>query len=124
MILGLFFMGQSINIASMMGMVMLVGMVVNNAILLLDYTLGKMKEGVPVKEALWLGASEKFRAIMMTSIAIILGIVPQLWSVMKMKQSMGAVMIGGMLASILFTFVLVPVVFWYLERFERRFSGH
>jgi HAE1 family hydrophobic/amphiphilic exporter-1 len=124
MILGLFFLGQSINIASLMGVVMLVGMVVNNAILLLDYTLIKMKEGVPVKEALWLGASEKFRAIMMTSIAIILGVVPQLWSVMKVKQSMGAVMTGGMLASILFTFILVPVVFWYLERFERRIFKH
>jgi HAE1 family hydrophobic/amphiphilic exporter-1 len=79
-----------------------------------------MKEGVPVKEALWLGASEKFRAIIMTSIAIILGVVPQLWLVMKAKQSMGAVMTGGMLASILFTFILVPVVFWYLEGFERK----
>ncbi len=120
MILGLFFLGQSINIASLMGMVMLVGMVVNNAILLLDHTLIKMKEGIPVKEALWLGASEKFRAIIMTSLAIILGVMPQLWSVVKAKQSMGAVMTGGMLASILFTFILVPVVFWYLERFERK----
>jgi HAE1 family hydrophobic/amphiphilic exporter-1 len=57
---------------------------------------------------------------MMTSIAIILGVVPQLWSVMEAKKSMGAVMTGGMLASILFTFILVPVVFWYLERFERK----
>jgi HAE1 family hydrophobic/amphiphilic exporter-1 len=120
MIMGLFFLGQSINIASLMGVVMLVGMVVNNAILLLDHTLVKMKEGVSIKEALWLGASEKFRAIMMTSLAIILGVLPQLWSVMKVKQSMGAVMIGGMLASIVFTFILVPVVFWYLERFERK----
>ncbi|MFA5362409.1 MAG: efflux RND transporter permease subunit [Candidatus Omnitrophota bacterium] len=121
MIAGLFFLGQSINIASLMGVVMLVGMVVNNAILLLDYTLIKIKEGVPVKEALWLGASEKFRAIMMTSIAIILGVLPQLWSVMGAKKSMGAVMTGGMLASIVFTFVLAPVVFWYLEHFERKF---
>ena len=124
MILGLFFLGYSINVASLMGVVMLVGMVVNNAILLLDYTLTKMKEGVPVKEALWLGASEKFRVIIMTSLAIILGVLPQLWSVMEMKRAMGAVMTGGMLASIVFTFVLVPVIFWYLERFERRFSKH
>jgi HAE1 family hydrophobic/amphiphilic exporter-1 len=79
-----------------------------------------MREGVPVKEALWLGASEKFRAIMMTSLAIILGVLPQLWSVMEAKKSMGAVMTGGMIASVIFTFVLVPVVFWYLERFERK----
>jgi HAE1 family hydrophobic/amphiphilic exporter-1 len=120
MILGLFFLGLSINIASLMGVVMLVGMVVNNAILLLDHTLIKMREGVPVKEALWLGASEKFRAIMMTSLAIILGVLPQLWSVMEAKKSMGAVMTGGMIASVVLTFVLVPVVFWYLERFEKR----
>jgi len=120
MIAGLFFLGLSINVASLMGVVMLVGMVVNNAILLLDYALIKIKEGVPVKEALWLGASEKFRAIIMTSLAIILGVIPQLWSVMESKKSMGAVMTGGMVASVIFTFVLVPVVFWYLERFERK----
>jgi HAE1 family hydrophobic/amphiphilic exporter-1 len=118
----LFFLGHSINMASMLTMVMLVGLVVNNAILLLDYTLLKMKEGVPVKEALWLGASVKFRAILMTSIAIILGIVPQLWSIMDAKKSMGVVMMGGMIASVVFTFIFVPVVFWYLERFRNRDS--
>ncbi|HPL82833.1 MAG TPA: efflux RND transporter permease subunit [Candidatus Omnitrophota bacterium] len=124
MVLGLFYLNQSMNVASMMGMVMLVGMVVNNAILLLDQTLVKMKEGLAIKDALWQGASAKFRAIIMTSFAIILGVLPQLWSLSKIKQSMGAVMIGGLLASIIFTFILVPVVFWYLERFERRFIKH
>ena len=124
MVLGLFYLNQSMNVASMMGMVMLVGMVVNNAILLLDQTLVKMKEGLEIKDALWQGASAKFRAIIMTSFAIILGVLPQLWSLSKIKQSMGAVMIGGLLASIIFTFILVPVVFWYLERFERRFIKH
>jgi HAE1 family hydrophobic/amphiphilic exporter-1 len=113
----LFFLGQSMNIASMLGMVMLVGLVVNNAILLLDYTLLKIKEGVPVKEALWLGASVKFRAIIMTSLAIVLGVLPQLMhSINPAKQSMGAVMIGGMLASIVFTFIFTPVAFWYISR--------
>jgi len=101
---------------------MLVGIVVNNAILLLDYTLIKMREGKDVKEALWLGASEKFRAIIMTSLAIILGVLPQVFSISVMKQSMGAVMTGGIIASIVFTFILVPVVFWYLVRLEKKFS--
>ena len=120
MILGLFFFRSSINVASLMGVVMLVGMVVNNAILLLDYTLIKMKEGVPIIEALWLGASDKFRAIMMTSIAIISGVLPQVWAVSDVKRSLGAVMTGGMIASIIFTFILVPVVFWYLARLEKK----
>jgi HAE1 family hydrophobic/amphiphilic exporter-1 len=117
----LFFLGQSMNIASMLGMVMLVGLVVNNAILLLDYTMLKIKEGVPVQEALWLGASVKFRAIIMTSLAIVLGVLPQLNSISPLKQSMGAVMIGGMLASIVFTFIFTPVAFWYVDRLRSVF---
>lgn len=116
----LFFLGQDINIASMLGMVMLVGMVVNNSILLIDYALIKMKEGVDVVEALWLGASRKFRAIIMTSLAIILGVAPQIKSVMPIKPSMSAVVIGGMLASMLFTFIFTPVAFWYIERFTKK----
>jgi len=113
----IFFSGNSINIASMLGMVMLVGLVVNNAILMLDFTLLKMKEGVSVKEALWFGASNKFKAIIMTSVAIMLGVMPQMWSIGLLKTSMGAVMIGGMAASIVFTFLFVPVMFWYITRF-------
>ncbi|MBU1043298.1 MAG: efflux RND transporter permease subunit [Candidatus Omnitrophica bacterium] len=118
----LFFLGYTNNVLSLMGMVMLVGLVVNNAILLLDYTLLKMKQGVPVKEALWLGASEKFRAIIMTSLAVVLGVFPQLWAMMEAKQAMGAVMIGGMLASIIYTLIFIPLVFWYLERMKVYFQ--
>jgi HAE1 family hydrophobic/amphiphilic exporter-1 len=114
----MFFLHASINMASMLTMVMLVGLVVNNAILLLDYAILKIKEGLPVKEALWQGASVKFRAIWMTSIAIILGILPQLWVISGAKRSMSVVMIGGMAASILFTFIFVPVIFWYIQRFN------
>ncbi len=114
----LFFLDGSINVASMLGIVMIVGLVVNNSILLLDYTMLKMNEGVAVVEALWMGASQKFRPIIMTSLAIILGVLPQLGSVMPMKSSMGIVMIGGMLASIFFTFIFTPVAFWYIHRFS------
>ena len=112
----LFFLEESINVASMLGMIMLVGLVVNNSILLLEHAMVRLKEGKPIIEALWLGASEKFRAILMTSIAIVLGVLPQLWAIMPLKTSMGTVMIGGMLASIFFTFVFTPVAFWYIYR--------
>ena len=120
--LALFFGNQTINVASMMGMVMLVGLVVNNAILMLDYTLQKMGEGAAVKEALWLGASVKFRAIIMSSLAIVLGVVPQLGAIMNAKRAMGQVMIGGMLASIFFTFIFVPIVFFYVDKLKNFFS--
>ena len=117
----LFFLEESINVASMLGMIMLVGLVVNNSILLLEHTMVRLKEGKPIIEALWLGASEKFRAILMTSIAIILGVLPQLWAIMPLKTSMGTVMIGGMLASIFFTFIFTPVTFWYVYRLRMVF---
>ncbi|MBT3394251.1 MAG: efflux RND transporter permease subunit [Waddliaceae bacterium] len=117
----LFFMGETINIASMLGMVMLVGLVVNNSILLLDYTLIKIKEGTPVIDALWYGVEQRFKPIIMTSIAIILGVVPQLWSVMLTKSSMATVMIGGMIASVIFTFLFTPIAFWYAYRVKTFF---
>ncbi|MFH2201980.1 MAG: efflux RND transporter permease subunit, partial [Elusimicrobiota bacterium] len=107
----LFFLGFSMNIGSMMAMVMLVGLVVNNAILMLDYTLKKMDEGKDAREAIWLGASFKFRAILMTSLAVIVGALPQVFDPFSVKSSMGGVIVGGMLGSILFTLALIPVLF-------------
>ncbi|NLE65223.1 MAG: efflux RND transporter permease subunit, partial [Elusimicrobia bacterium] len=124
----LFFQGMSMDMMAMMGMVMLVGIVVNNAILVLDYALIKMKEGIPVKEALWQGVSVKFKAVLMTSIAIVLGVLPQLFTLVPYKKSISGVMIGGVLASILFTFLFVPVVFWASVRIRDKFfpgeKGH
>ena len=54
--------------------------------------------------------------ILMTSIAIIAGMLPQLWSADGMKSAMAAVMIGGMFASLIFTFVLTPAIFFLVER--------
>ncbi|MFH1725190.1 MAG: efflux RND transporter permease subunit [Elusimicrobiota bacterium] len=123
----LFFLGFSSNIGSMMAMVMLVGLAVNNAILMLDYTLKKMEEGKDAAEALWLGASFKFRAILMTSLAVIFGALPQITDPFFVKASMGAVIVGGMLGSILFTLVLIPVLFLLacrLTGFFARLRGH
>ncbi len=116
----LFFLEFSINIGSMMAMVMVVGLVVNNAILMLDYTLGRINEGKEVREALWLGASVKFRAILMTSLAIVFGALPQIFDQFEGKASIGAVIIGGMLASIFFTFFLIPVLFRYASKISIR----
>ncbi len=113
----LFLGGSSINIASMLGIVMLVGLVVNNAILLIDQTQQIVDNGEKdLKEALWRGVEDKFRAILMTSIAIVAGVLPQLWSPDLAKASMGFVIAGGTLASIVYTFLLTPIVYYALEK--------
>ncbi len=118
----LFFAESSINIASMLGIVMLVGLVVNNAILIVDQSQWHLAQGISeVQEAVWRGIEDKFRAVLMTSIAIVSGALPQTWSPDLAKASMGIVIIGGTLASIVYTFALTPIVFWYLERMRRYF---
>lgn len=114
----LFFTGSSINIGSMFAMVMLIGLAVNNAILILDTTMRRQSEGYPIIESLWFGIEVKFKAVLMTSIAIIFGAAPQLTSAMGAKVSMGAVIVGGMTGSIVFTFLLIPIIYWYLERIK------
>jgi hydrophobic/amphiphilic exporter-1 (mainly G- bacteria), HAE1 family len=118
----LFFLEESINLSSMLGMVMLVGLVVNNSILLLDDAIQKMQKNIPIKEALWLATSERFQVIVMTSLAIILGVLPQIWDIMPFKSSMGAVMLGGMLGSVLFCFLFTPIAFYFIEQLRRKFS--
>ncbi len=113
----LFIGGSSINIASMLGIVMLVGLVVNNAILLIDQTQVNIQNGEKdIKVALWGGVEDKFRAILMTSIAIVAGVLPQMWSPDLAKASMGFVIAGGTLASIVYTFLFTPLVYYALEK--------
>lgn len=117
----LFFLDSSINIASMLGIIMLVGLAVNNAILIIEETLLKIKTepDTSIVDAIWHGIQSKFRAVLMTSVAIVFGALPQTWSPDLAKAAMGAVIVGGVLASIFFTFFLTPQIFYFLERLRR-----
>lgn len=114
----LFFMNSSMNIASMLGMVMLVGLAVNNAILMIEEIeiLKNKDPNEPLPNIIWQGIDNRFRAILMTSLAIIFGSLPQLWSIDGAKASMGAVIVGGIFASIVFTFILTPQIYFFVER--------
>ncbi len=112
----LFFTDTSINIASLLAIIMLVGLVVNGAILLIENAVYVMKQGEKdIVKALWISSEEKLRTILMTSIAIILGTIPQLFSNDLTNSSMGAVITGGMAASIFFTLTLTPLLFYFFE---------
>ena len=112
----LFLSGASVNVGAMLAFVMLVGLVVNNNILVLEPTVGRIANGEKPYEALWTEMKDKQSMILMTSIAVITGMVPQLWAGDGMKVAMAAVMIGGMFASMVFTFVLTPALFFLVER--------
>ena len=112
----MFLSGATMNVGAMLAFVMLVGLVVNNNILVLEPTINRVANGERAYDALWAELMDKKNMVLMTSIAVVAGMVPQLWSIDGMKVAMGAVMIGGMLASLVFTFTLTPALFLLIER--------
>lgn len=112
----LFLSGASLNIGAMLAFIMLVGLVVNNNILVLEPTVQRVQNGEDAKKVLWSELMDKKRMIWMTTIAVVAGMIPQLWSNDGMKVAMGAVMIGGMCASLLWTFTLTPALFFIMEK--------
>ena len=112
----MFLSGATMNIGAMLAFVMLVGLVVNNNILVLEPTINRVANGEKPYNALWSELMDKKNMVLMTSIAVMAGMVPQLWSGDGMKVAMGAVMIGGMLASLIFTFTLTPAIYFLMEK--------
>ena len=119
----LFLTGASMNVGAMLSFVMLVGLVVNNNILVLEPTVARISRGEDARSALWTELNAKRGMVLMTSIAVMAGMVPQLFSADGMKVAMGAVLIGGMLASLIWTFVLTPALFFMMERLRNRIKG-
>ncbi len=119
----LFLSGASTNVGAMLAFVMLVGLVVNNNILVLEPTIARIRRGQNLKVALWTELNAKKNMVLMTSIAVMAGMLPQLWSADGMKSAMAAVMIGGMLASLIWTFTLTPALFFALERLRQKLKN-
>jgi len=115
----LFFTGISINIFSMMAIIMLVGIVVNNAILILDYAQQLRRQGKTAVEALLEAAPARLRPIIMTNVAIAIALVPQALGSGPgsfFRKPMAVVTMGGVLGSAVFTLILIPVIYEKLDR--------
>jgi HAE1 family hydrophobic/amphiphilic exporter-1 len=119
-VFSLFLARASLNIFSMMAIIMLVGIVVNNAILILDYTHQLREKGVGVIEALMQAAPIRLRPIVMTNIAIAMALLPQAMGSGAgsfYRIPMAVVTIGGVLVAAVFTLFLIPVFYIKLDRF-------
>jgi HAE1 family hydrophobic/amphiphilic exporter-1 len=123
-VLSLLLTGSSFSMQAYIGIIMLAGIVVSNAILLVDYinTL-RRRDGMAIREAVELGGRTRLRPILMTSIATMLGLVPMAIGVGEggeLQAPLARVVIGGLLTSTLVTLVLVPAVY---TLFEEGWSG-
>lgn len=118
MALALFFTGATINIMSLMALVMMVGIVVNNAILMLDHTAQLRAAGRALEPALLEACPVKLRPIIMANLAIVIGMLPQAMggAGAEFRTPMAVVQIGGVLVSTVFTLYVVPVVYSLFDR--------
>lgn len=109
---------QTLNMMSQMAIVMLVGIVVNNAILILDYAQQLRKEGMSIQEALLEAAPTRLRPILMSNLAIALSMVPQAigGAGAEFRTAMAVVTIGGVLLSAVFTLFVIPVIYITMDR--------
>lgn len=121
---------NSLTIFAILGLIMLLGLVSKNAILIVDFTNHLKAQGMTVKEALIEAGRERLRPILMTTLAMVFGMLPIALATgegAEVKNGMAWVIIGGLTSSMLITLVLVPSVYMIIEgwrvRVNRLFAG-
>jgi multidrug efflux pump subunit AcrB len=116
---GLFITGSTINIVSLMGMIMVVGIVAKNGILMLDAVEDHLAAGDTLREALLRSGRRRFRPVLMTSLAAILGMLPlalAIGSGAELLQPLAIAVIGGLAVALLLSLVVTPTVYAMLNR--------
>ena len=117
-LLSLWMFGQTINIFSQIGMIVLVGIVTKNGILIVEFANQKRREGQPLMEAVINAASDRVRPIIMTSLATALGALPLAISfggTVNSRIPMGVVIIGGLLFSLILTLFVIPALYTFIS---------
>jgi multidrug efflux pump len=122
-VLSLWLFGQTLNIFSQIGIIALVGIVTKNGILIVEFANQRRAKGLSISEAVIDAAAQRFRPILMTSLATAFGVLPialALGAAAKSRQSIGIVIIGGLLFSLGLTLFIIPALYTYLSSRKSR----
>ena len=117
------FVGSDINLYTQIGMIMLIGLASKNAILIVEFAMERRAAGMSVREAAAEAASQRFRAVMMTALSFLLGVVPLLAASgagAASQKAIGVAVFGGMLAATVIGVVLVPVLYAAMQGLRER----
>jgi HAE1 family hydrophobic/amphiphilic exporter-1 len=124
---GLWALGQSLDVMARLGLVILVGVGVNNAIMLIDMIIGLRNEGLARKEAILVGCAKRLRAVFMTTAIQVISVLPVALGKSKLMgipyASLGIVMISGMIFSTIITIVLLPVLYEACDTLDMKMKG-
>ena len=122
-ILALLVTGQTLDMVGALGVILLIGIVVKNGIVLVDYINLMRERDVPLKEAIALSGQSRLRPVLMTAFTTILGMVPMALSTSEGSEiwvTMGVVVIGGLLVSTIITLIVVPVLYAVFVRNDEK----
>ncbi|WP_340026215.1 efflux RND transporter permease subunit [Paenibacillus sp. FSL K6-1096] len=116
--------GETLNVSALMGALMLIGIVVTNAIVLIDRVIHKEREGLSTRQALLEAGATRLRPILMTALATIGALLPLVTGLENsagiISKGLGVTVIGGLVSSTLLTLVVVPVVYEFLMKFRSK----
>jgi multidrug efflux pump len=125
-LISLILFSQTLNIFSQIGMIMLIGIVTKNGILIVEFANQKKYSGIDLKTAALEAATQRFRPILMTSLATVLGALPialALGAGAKSRISMGIVIIGGLLFALILTLYVIPALYTYISGTKKKFES-
>ena len=114
--------GQTLNIFSQIGMILLIGLVTKNGILIVEFANQKREDGLSKMEAVLEASKMRLRPILMTSLTMVLGTLPialSLGAASTSRQPLGIVVVGGVLFSLILTLFVIPAIYTYLSRPRR-----
>jgi hydrophobic/amphiphilic exporter-1 (mainly G- bacteria), HAE1 family len=113
--------GTTLNVMSLMGVVMMTGIVVSNSILIVEFTRSLRREGMPIQEAVAMACRVRLRPVLMTSLATILGMIPMALALEAGSEQyapLARAIIGGLTVSVLITVYVVPAAYLWVHRHE------
>jgi len=125
-VLTFFILGKPLNMMAYIGIIMLGGIAVNNAIILIDRINQLRESGKGKKEAIILAGSQRIRPIMMTSVTTILALLPLTIGIgesASLRAPMALAVIGGLVSSTLLTLIVIPCVYWIFDSFGDFLKG-
>jgi HAE1 family hydrophobic/amphiphilic exporter-1 len=122
-ILSLYLLGESISIISIMGLIILVGIADNDAVVKVEFILRKRKEGLNIHDAIIQAGKDRFRQIVMNSLTVMFALIPMIIGIgagTQLRISLSLAIAGGLFSATFLTLIIVPVLYTYLERWSKK----